>query len=192
MTHSKSSAGRVWSDVAARGYTGPDAIRLQTQHRPIVTTTRRTGFGPRKLLLPQRSRRQLGQDTVPTLLRSGDPEEAGMAAALMRQAARLAEAWVAEGHTSGLVVLVARRGVVVLHEAFGRLSPEAGAPAPFNPGMRPVLRALQTAPGSCRRDANHPDEWFCGHDGVRLPARIPERREPCDARTCAVPWDRCR
>src|SRR5439155_18134618 len=57
------------------------------------------------------------------------PEEAGMAVPLVRRAARLAEAWVAEGHTSGVVILVARRGVVVLHEAFGRLSPEAGASA---------------------------------------------------------------
>jgi hypothetical protein len=35
--------------------------------------------------------------------------------------------WVAGGHTSGLVVLVARRGVIVLHEALGRLRPEADA-----------------------------------------------------------------
>jgi CubicO group peptidase (beta-lactamase class C family) len=62
-------------------------------------------------------------------LRSGDPEEAAMAAPLVLRAKRLAEAWVADGHTSGLVVLVARRGVIVTHSAFGRLSPEADAPA---------------------------------------------------------------
>jgi CubicO group peptidase (beta-lactamase class C family) len=50
----------------------------------------------------------------------------------------LAEAWVAEGHTSGLVVLVARRGVVVLHEAFGRLSPEADAPALPRDALFPI------------------------------------------------------
>ena len=62
-----------------------------------------------------------------------------MSAPRVRQAVRLAEAWVAEGHTSGLVVLVARRGVVVLHEAFGRLSPEPGAPE--LPHWREGLRA---------------------------------------------------
>ena len=35
---------------------------------------------------------------------------------LVARATRLAEAWVAEGHTSGLVVLVARRGMVVILE----------------------------------------------------------------------------
>jgi CubicO group peptidase (beta-lactamase class C family) len=70
-----------------------------------------------------------------TRLRSGNPEEVAMAAPLVSRAARLAEAWVAEGHTSGLVVLVARRGVVVTHEAFGRLSAEAEAPA-LPPGVR--------------------------------------------------------
>jgi len=73
-----------------------------------------------------------------TPLRSGKPEDAGMAAPLIRRAARLAEAWVAEGHTSGLVVLVARRGLVVLHEAFGRLSPEAGAPALPRDALFPI------------------------------------------------------
>jgi hypothetical protein len=73
-----------------------------------------------------------------TPLRYGDPEEAGMAAPLIRRAAGLAKAWVAEGHTSGLVVLVARRGVVVLHEAFGRLSPEADAQALPRDALFPI------------------------------------------------------
>lgn len=36
--------------------------------------------------------------------------------------------WVKEGRTPALSVCVARRGVVVLHEAFGRLGPEEDAP----------------------------------------------------------------
>ncbi|MGI9148496.1 MAG: hypothetical protein ACR2IK_18415 [Chloroflexota bacterium] len=59
-----------------------------------------------------------------TELRYGTWEEAGMDPARIRQAAGLAQQWVTEGHTSGLVVLAARRGVVVLHEAFGHLTPE--------------------------------------------------------------------
>src|SRR4051812_37161523 len=41
--------------------------------------------------------------------------------------ANLAAKWVAEGVTPSLAVLVARRGVVVLHEAYGRLAPALGA-----------------------------------------------------------------
>ncbi len=73
-----------------------------------------------------------------TRLRSGDPEVVAMATPLVSRAARLAEAWVAEGHTSGLVVLVARRGVVVTHEAFGRLSPETDAPALPRDALFPI------------------------------------------------------
>ena len=75
---------------------------------------------------------------MPTGLRSGDPEEAGMAAPLVQHAARMVEHWVAEGHTSGLVVLVARRGVIVLHEAFGRLSPEPDAPGLPRDALFPI------------------------------------------------------
>jgi CubicO group peptidase (beta-lactamase class C family) len=46
----------------------------------------------------------------------------------VRHVAALAEEWVAEGVTPALVVLVARRGLIVLHEAFGRLTPEPDSP----------------------------------------------------------------
>ena len=61
-------------------------------------------------------------------LRPGLPEEVGMSAARMRHVATLAESWVQQGVTPALVVLVARRGVIVLHEAWGRLTPAADAP----------------------------------------------------------------
>ena len=41
---------------------------------------------------------------------------------------RLCAGWVEQGLTSALVVLAARRGVIVLHEAFGRLTPEEDSP----------------------------------------------------------------
>jgi serine-type D-Ala-D-Ala carboxypeptidase len=66
---------------------------------------------------------------MPVGLRCGDPEDVGMSGPHLRQAANRAEQWVAEGHTSGLALLVARRGVIVLHEAFGRLNVEPDAPA---------------------------------------------------------------
>ena len=61
-------------------------------------------------------------------LRPGEPEEVGMSARRVRHVGQLAAGWVAQGITSALVILVARRGVVVLHEAFGRLTPDDDAP----------------------------------------------------------------
>ena len=61
-------------------------------------------------------------------LQPGTPAEAGMSAVRIRRIADLAQGWVTQGLTPALVVLVARRGIVVLHEAFGRLTPEPDAP----------------------------------------------------------------
>jgi CubicO group peptidase (beta-lactamase class C family) len=61
-------------------------------------------------------------------LRPGTPEEAGMSAERIRRVAELAESWVAQGITPALVVLVARHGIIVLHEAFGRRTPEPDSP----------------------------------------------------------------
>ncbi len=61
-------------------------------------------------------------------LRPGTPEEVGMSAERIQHVADLAESWVAQGVHSALVVLVARKGVIVLHEAFGRLTPEVDSP----------------------------------------------------------------
>jgi serine-type D-Ala-D-Ala carboxypeptidase len=60
--------------------------------------------------------------------RPGAPEEVGMSARRVRHIEQLAAGWVAQGITSALVILVARRGVIVLHEAFGRLTPDDDAP----------------------------------------------------------------
>jgi CubicO group peptidase (beta-lactamase class C family) len=51
-----------------------------------------------------------------------------MSAQRIAHAADLAASWVADGLTPALTVLVARRGIVVLHEAFGRLTPAPDAP----------------------------------------------------------------
>ena len=44
-------------------------------------------------------------------LRPGEPEEVGMSARRVRHVGQLAAGWVAQGITSALVILVARRGV---------------------------------------------------------------------------------
>jgi len=61
-------------------------------------------------------------------LRHGTPEEVGMSAERVQHVVDLAEGWVAQGIHPALVTLVARRGVIVIHEAFGSLTPEPDSP----------------------------------------------------------------
>src|SRR5512140_1284303 len=61
-------------------------------------------------------------------LRAGTPEEAGLSPHRLERIKALAAQWVSTGLTPSLVVLVARRGVIALHEAFGTLTPEADSP----------------------------------------------------------------
>src|SRR5438552_1869715 len=65
---------------------------------------------------------------VGTTLRTGTPEDAGMDSARVRRIVARGQQWVDEGITPSLVLLAARRGVVFLHEAFGRMSSADGAP----------------------------------------------------------------
>lgn len=60
-------------------------------------------------------------------LRLGTPQEAGMLPEQIERARDLCAGWVEEGHTPALCVCVARRGVIVLHEAWGVLGPEPDA-----------------------------------------------------------------
>ncbi len=62
-----------------------------------------------------------------TELRAGSAIEAGMGPERIDHIRALATGWVEQGVTPSLVVLAARRGVIVLHEAFGRLRPEPGS-----------------------------------------------------------------
>lgn len=61
-------------------------------------------------------------------LRLGNAAEVGMSAERMERLAQRARGWVEAGEVTALVVLAARRGIIVLHEAFGKLTPEPGAP----------------------------------------------------------------
>ncbi len=78
-------------------------------------------------------------------LHYGTPEEAGMLAARIERVKQLAEGWVAEGQTPSLVILAARKGIIFLHEAYGRLTPEGHSPPllidsvfPMGPLTKPV------------------------------------------------------
>jgi CubicO group peptidase (beta-lactamase class C family) len=53
------------------------------------------------------------------ILREGSPESVGMDSARVKRLSELVAGWVKNGDTPSVVVLVARRGVVVLHDAFG-------------------------------------------------------------------------
>src|SRR5262245_1365387 len=62
------------------------------------------------------------------MLRYADPVEVGMSTERVQRVGRLAAGWVASGVTPSLVVLLARRGGVVLHDAFGQHGPDAESP----------------------------------------------------------------
>lgn len=57
--------------------------------------------------------------TTSPVLKEGPPQSVGMDPARIERLKMLAAGWVEKGDTPTLAVLVARRGVVVLHEAFG-------------------------------------------------------------------------
>ena len=61
-------------------------------------------------------------------LRPGNPEEVGMSTQRVRYIVDLAKGWVDQGFMPALAVLVARRGVIVIHEAFGCLTPDHDSP----------------------------------------------------------------
>lgn len=73
-----------------------------------------------------------------TELRHGTPAEAGMLPERVERLRDLAAGWVKEGHTPSLCVLVARRGVIVLDEAFGVLRPDDDAPPLQRDSIFPV------------------------------------------------------
>ncbi len=52
-------------------------------------------------------------------LREGVPEDVGMDPVRMGRLRELIGGWVKNGESPSVAVLVARRGVIVLHEAFG-------------------------------------------------------------------------
>jgi CubicO group peptidase (beta-lactamase class C family) len=63
-----------------------------------------------------------------TVLRHGRPEDVGMDPERIERIRARARGWVEEGITPSLVLLVARKGVIVLEEAYGILRPSDGAP----------------------------------------------------------------
>lgn len=73
-----------------------------------------------------------------TTLRPGDPEEVGMLRERVAHARDLCARWVNEGHTPTLSVCVARRGVIVLHAAFGVVGPGSDSPPLQTDNLFPI------------------------------------------------------
>ncbi|MEE9265683.1 MAG: serine hydrolase domain-containing protein, partial [Gammaproteobacteria bacterium] len=61
-------------------------------------------------------------------LKAGSPEEAGIRPETVELIRRRAEEWVAEYRTQSLCLVLARRGVIFLHEAWGPLTHEPDSP----------------------------------------------------------------
>ena len=61
-------------------------------------------------------------------LRDGTPEEAGMDPARIERIQQRGAQWAAQSNTQGLVLLVARNGVICLEEAWGDLTGESDSP----------------------------------------------------------------
>ena len=79
-----------------------------------------------------------------TELRPGTPTEAGMLPERIERVRDLVGGWVKEGYSPAISVLVARRGVIALHEAFGVLGPDADA-SPLEPNsIFPVMSVSKT------------------------------------------------
>jgi CubicO group peptidase (beta-lactamase class C family) len=83
------------------------------------------------------------------VLRDGGAWAVGMLPERVALARDLCASWVKDGHTHALAVCVARRGVVVLDEAFGQLRPEEGSPPlardslfPLSSGTKPFTATL--------------------------------------------------
>lgn len=79
-----------------------------------------------------------------TELRHGTPADAGMLPERVDRVRDLAAGWVKEEYTPAMCVLVARRGVIVLHEAFGVLTPDDDAPPLQRDSIFPVSSVTKT------------------------------------------------
>jgi CubicO group peptidase (beta-lactamase class C family) len=73
-----------------------------------------------------------------TGLREGTPEEAGLSSRHLAHACDLAREWVKDGTHPAAVIVVARRGVIALHEAIGQLGPEPDDPAITRDALFPL------------------------------------------------------
>jgi CubicO group peptidase (beta-lactamase class C family) len=82
-------------------------------------------------------------------LRYGDAHEAGMLPARVQKIREVGAKWVELGQAASLTLLVARRGVVVVHQAFGRLGPEPDAPSLPLDAVYPIASLTKPITATC-------------------------------------------
>jgi CubicO group peptidase (beta-lactamase class C family) len=83
-----------------------------------------------------------------TLATAADPESAGMSSSGLRNATNLLETGIRDGEITAASILVARRGKVVLHRGFGRLS-RANDAAPVQPDSVYLLASITKPVTGC-------------------------------------------
>jgi CubicO group peptidase (beta-lactamase class C family) len=83
------------------------------------------------------------------ILKNGTPEEVGMSTAGVRRAEAAAERLVAIGNTPSVVTLIARKGVIVSHKAFGTDGSEPGSPPLKVDALFPVCSITKVATATC-------------------------------------------
>lgn len=82
-------------------------------------------------------------------LRYGAPEQAGMRSERISYLESRVKQWVAEGVTPAAAMLVARKGVIVSHNAYGPLTPEEGAPPLEKDSLYPLASLTKPLTATC-------------------------------------------
>jgi CubicO group peptidase (beta-lactamase class C family) len=86
---------------------------------------------------------------VKTILQNGKAEEVGMSTAGVERAEAAAERLVASGNTPSIVILIARRGTIVSHKAFGTNGTEPGSPPLKVDALYPVCSITKVFTATC-------------------------------------------
>ncbi|WIV17744.1 serine hydrolase domain-containing protein [Paenibacillus polygoni] len=83
------------------------------------------------------------------MLRIGTPEEAGMSASKVAYANTYAKQMVENNITPAEVIFVARKGIIVSHQAFGNLTPAADSPLLTTNALFPLCSITKVFTAAC-------------------------------------------
>ncbi|GAA3399518.1 serine hydrolase domain-containing protein [Paenibacillus hodogayensis] len=83
------------------------------------------------------------------ILREGAPEQAGMRADRIHYLENSVQQWVGAGVTPAAAMLVARKGVIVSHKAYGPLTPMEGAPSLAKDSLFPLASLTKPLTATC-------------------------------------------
>lgn len=83
------------------------------------------------------------------VLHEGQPEQAGMRSERIRYLENSVQQWVSDGATPAAAMLVARKGLIVSHNAYGPLTPEEGAPPLATDSLFPLASLTKPLTATC-------------------------------------------